>query len=171
MKIVKSVTLFLFCFLLLFCTKNTKVNQFKLQLDCVIKNSDSIHVFYTTNQSIDFNETNSFWKKVNGSEKNQKIEFLFPDTIHPKQIRIDLGNNINQQEIVLNKVDFQYKNENFSLQGKEIYYYFRIDESITKLDKELGVLKRKDSLQTRGPSLYPKGDNLFKLLNKFQTTK
>ncbi|KIX20495.1 hypothetical protein SY27_11295 [Flavobacterium sp. 316] len=167
MKYRIFVKLFLISFVV-GCSNSNTTNKFLLKIDSVIQETDSIHVFYTTNSTIEFNEKASFWKKVNGSSKNQKIEFLFPDTILPKQIRMDLGNNINQQEIVLNKVDFQYKNKSFSLQGKEIYYYFRIDESVTELDKELGTLKRRDSLQARGPSLYPKGDNLFNKLSKFQ---
>lgn len=150
------------------CTQTKETTTLKIEIDTVIQESDSIHVFYTTNQSIDFNENQSFWKVVNGSSKNQKIEIEFPKDTLPKQLRIDFGNSIHQKEIVLNKIDIQYKSNRLTLQGKEIYYYFRIDESVTELDKELGILKRKDSLQTRGPSLYPKGNQLFGKLNKFQ---
>jgi hypothetical protein len=158
----KISLLLLFCFS---CTQPKETTTLKIEIDTVIQKKDSIHVFYTTNQSIEFNETDSFWKKVNGSKKNQKITLLFPKDTLPKQIRIDFGNSIKQQEIILNKIDFQYKDKHFSLLGKEIYYYFRIDESVTELDKELGALKRKDSSQTRGPSLYPKGNKLTEQLN------
>ncbi|WP_445709944.1 hypothetical protein [Flavobacterium sp.] len=159
------IPLLLLCFS---CTQPKETTTLKIEIDTVIKESDSIHVFYTKNSTLEFNENSSFWEKVNGSDKNQKIILQFPKDTFPKQIRIDFGNNIKQQEIVLNKINFQFKNKSFSLLGKEIYYYFRIDESVTELNKGLGVLKRRNSLQTRGPSLYPKGDNLFNKLNKFQ---
>lgn len=161
--ILSILTLFIFTS----CKCETTYN-FKVEIEIVMQESDSLHIFYKDNNSIDFDENQSFWKVVNGSSKNQKIEIEFPKDTLPKQLRIDFGNSIHQKEIVLNKIDIQYKNNRLTLQGKEIYYYFRIDESVTELDKELGILKRKDSLQTRGPSLYPKGYQLFDKLNKFQ---
>lgn len=164
MNFLKKLSLLLVMFCFSNCEKDKNTNTLKIELDTVIKENDSIHIYYKEDSTIDFNENQSFWKTVNGISKNQKINFIFPDSIHPKQLRLDFGNSINQKEVVINQITFKYKKEVFSLQGKEIYYYFRIDDSVTELDKNLGVLKRKDTLQTRGPSLYPKGNKLIELL-------
>lgn len=164
MNFFKKLSLLLLMFCFSNCEKDKNTNTLKIELDTVIKENDSIHIYYKDDSTIDFNENQSFWKVVNGISKNQKINFIFPDSIHPKQLRLDFGNSINQKEVVINQITFKYKKEVFSLQGKEIYYYFRIDDSVTELDKNLGVLKRKDTLQTRGPSLYPKGNKLIEQL-------
>jgi hypothetical protein len=58
--------------------------------------------------------------------------------------------------VVLNKVDFAYKNKNFSLKGKEIFYIFRVDENNTVVDKLNGNIKRQNPKQINGSSIYPK---------------
>ena len=108
---------------------------------------------------------------MTGNKKNQNIQIIFPDSIFPKQIRIDFGRNISQNDVVLNKVDFAYKNKNFSLKGKEIFYIFRVDENNTVVDKLNGSIKRKNPKQINGPSLYPQGDKLFNRLIKFYSEK
>ena len=165
-------TLYLFAsFFLISCKKESKTNSLVLDIDAVIQTTDSINVYYTTNRSIEFNDLQSFWTKVIGNKKNQNVQIIFPDTILPKQIRIDFGRNVSQKDIVLNKIDFAYKNKNFSVKGKEIFYVFRIDENNTIVDKLNGSLKRKEPNQATGPSLYPKGDKLYNKLSQLYTEK
>ncbi|EAZ96832.1 hypothetical protein FBBAL38_05395 [Flavobacteria bacterium BAL38] len=156
---------------LLSCEKNENTNSLKMDLDVVIRETDSIQIYYTQNTSVQFKEKQSFWKKVSGSKKNQTISIVFPDSIHPKQLRIDFGRNIKQSEIILNEIIFSYKKKSFSAKGEEIYHLFRVDESNTLIDKLIGSLKRKDENQLVGPSLYPKGDKLNKQLNQLYSEK
>ena len=158
-------------FFLISCKKESKTNSLVLDIDAVIQTTDSINVYYTTNRSIEFNDLQSFWTKVIGNKKNQNVQIIFPDTILPKQIRIDFGRNVSQKDIVLNKIDFAYKNKSFSAKGEEIYFLFRVDESNTVIDKLVGSLKRKEPNQATGPSLYPKGDKLYNKLSQLYTEK
>ena len=68
-------------------------------------------------------------------------------------------------------MDFTYKNKSFSVKGKEIFYIFRVDENNTVVDKRNGSINRKNPKQINGPSLYPKGDKLFKRLNQLYSEK
>lgn len=164
MKIYKGISLILlFCFSI-GCEDSQKKNHLSIEIDAIIKENDSIQVFYTTDNSINFNENQTFWKKVNGNKKNQIISMHFPDTIKPKQLRMDFGRNIKQQEIVLNEIIFSYKEKNFSAKGEEIYRLFRVDNSNTSIDKLTGSLKRKDTSKINGPSLYPYSDKVHKTL-------
>jgi hypothetical protein len=140
-------------------------------MDLVLKQNDSIHTYYTTDGSIDFNETQSFWTKIKGSSNNQRVHIDFPDDIVPNQIRIDLGNNILQEVVVLNKLEFLYKSQSFTLKGKEIYRYMRVNESSTILDKNLGLLQRKNKKIKAGPSLYPNGNYLREKLEELTVFK
>ena len=148
------------------CKEENDFNKVIIKIETVIKENDSIRVFYTSDNSIDFKEEQAIWKKINGSIKNQEITIEIPNKILPNQLRIDFGNNILNQEIVLNKICVSYLESTFEAKGEEIYWYFRPDENNTTLDKKNGVLKRKNSNQLNGPSIYPKGEKLKEQLNE-----
>ena len=170
---MKAIKIIRFLAVLLFfnCENNSTTHQLVLNIDAVIQQTDSINVYYTNNNTIQFNDKQSFWVKVKGTKKNQNIQIVFPDSILPKQIRLDFGRNISQNDVVLNKMDFAYKNKNFAVKGKEIFYIFRVDENNTIADKLNGSIKRKNPTQVNGPSLYPKGDKLFNRMNQLYTKK
>ena len=153
------------------CEKESASNSLKISLDAVIQKSDSIAIYYTTSNSVAFHKDASYWINVKGNKKNQTISFTFPDTIQPKQIRIDFGRNKKQPEIILNEIAFYYKNKRITAKGEEVYFLFRVDESNTVIDKLVGSLKRKEPNQATGPSLYPKGDKLYNKLGQLYTEK
>lgn len=171
MKIIKLLSVLIISLLFFNCGKNNNTNQLVLNIDAVIQKTDSINVYYTKNKGIEFSDKQSFWTKVLGNKKNQNIQIVFPDSILPKQIRLDFGRNITQKDIVLNKIDFTYKNKNFSVKGKEIFYVFRVDENNTVVDKLNGSIRRKNPKQINGPSLYPKGEKLYNRLNQLYSKK
>ncbi len=158
--------------ILLSCNSKKQVDYFYINLDLVIQQTDSIRVFYKTDASINFNETEAFWTKISGNKKNQKVTLKFPNNIFPKQFRIDIGNSVKQPGIVINKLECQFKTNSFNLKGKEIYQTLRVDENNTILDKETGVLSRKDKTKKNGISLYPNGSKLnSRLENLFKKNK
>ena len=171
MKAIKRISFVAVLLLFFNCENNNNTNQLVVNIDAVIQQSDSINVYYTKSKDINFTDTQSFWTKITGNKKNQNIQIVFPDSIQPKQIRLDFGRNISQKDIVLNKMDFAYKNKRFSVKGKEIFYIFRVDENNTIADKLNGSIKRKAANQINGPSLYPKGDKLFNRLNQLYSGK
>ncbi|WP_338376116.1 hypothetical protein [uncultured Flavobacterium sp.] len=163
---IKSIFLVIILALFTSCNGDKDSNKVIIKIETVIKENDSIRVFYTSDNSIDFKEEQAVWKKTDGSIKNQEIVIEIPNNILPNQLRIDFGNNILNQEIVLNKICVSYLESTFEAKGEEIYWYFRPDENNTTLDKNNGVLKRKNPRQLNGPSIYPKGDKLKEQLNK-----
>lgn len=148
---------FIWIFLIvLSCQDYKKEEFFTVTMDVVMKDDDSIHVFYKSDGTVNFIEEESIWKNVKGSDKNQKISIVFPKHVMPNQIRIDFGRNKKQNQVILNKIQLERFGNGFSADGKEIYKLFRIDTSNTSLNKDTGVLTRKDSL-SQGLSLYPNG--------------
>lgn len=167
----KNIQLFSLFFLFASCVNTVDSKMLTLEIDLVAEHSDSIHVFYTVDKSVNFTDSQSFWTKVTGNKKNQKIKIDFPDSVKPKQIRFDFCRNIKQNEVVLNKINFTYKNKSFSAKGKEIFFLFREDQTNTTIDKFNGSVKRKTPKQINEASLYPKGDKLFKRLNQLYLEK
>lgn len=170
-KMIKNIIFICIIIFTVSCEKESASNSLKLKLDAVIQKSDSLAIYYTTNKSVAFHKEASYWIDVKGSKKNQTISFVFPDSIKPKQIRIDFGRNKKQPEIILNEISFSYKENRFSAKGEEVYFLFRVDESNTIIDKLIGSLKRKEPNQATGPSLYPKGDKLYNKLSRLYTEK
>lgn len=168
---IKNTFLFIILLLFVSCSKEPKTNSLVLNIDAVIQTTDSINAYYTTDNSIEFNDKQSFWTKIKGSKKNQKIQIIFPDSLQPKQIRLDFGRNVNQPEIIINELKFSYKKKSFDAKGEEVYFLFRVDESNTTVNKLTGSLKRKEKTQIVGPSLYPNGDKLYKKLNQLYSEK
>lgn len=171
MKKLKVISFVALLMLFFNCENNININRLVVNVDAVIQKSDSINVYYTKNKDINFTDKQSFWTKVAGNKKNQNIQIVFPDSILPKQIRLDFGKNTAQKDIVLNKISFSYKNKNFSAKGKEIFYIFIEDQNNTIVDKLNGSINRKNPKQINGPSLYPKGDKLFHRLNELYSEK
>ncbi len=153
------------------CSGPETTPNFAMKLDMVMKKNDSIHVYYTTDGTIRFNEGQSFWIKVSGAKKNQTVVLPMPKDTVPTQIRIDFGRNRQQDDVVLNKIEMLYKGKAEEIKGRDIYNYFRVDESYTLLDKNLGLLKRKEAGQPYGPSLYPNGEMLKQKLAEITTDK
>jgi len=153
------------------CAKNKEASVFSMTIDAVIEKQDSIHVFYKQDGTINFSDREAFWVSVQGQKRNQEIVVEFPKGVVPNQIRIDFSNNISQLPIVFNKVEFNYLTNSFIAEGKEIYKYFRIDESNTVLNKQLGALTRKEPPQKAAPSLYPNGYYLAVKLEDLKYTK
>lgn len=157
--------------LLVACTQTGSAPVFALKLDMVMKKNDSIQVFYTTDGTINFTEGQSFWTRVNGAKHNQTIILPLPNDTIPTQLRIDFGRNRQQDDVVLNKIEIQYQKKAEEIKGRDIYTYFRVDDSYTVLDKDLGLLKRKQPGQLNGPSLYPNGEMLRQKLAEITTDK
>lgn len=128
---------------------------FKVSLDLVIKKNDTLHLYYTEDGTINFNEESSIWLTVEGKDVAQEVTFNLPKDVIPTQFRIDFGVNKDNQEIVLNRVKFDYLDKSFAAVDGNIYTYFRPDESVTTLDVATKTLKRKDSNSLKGTSLYP----------------
>ena len=128
---------------------------FKVTLDLLIKKNDTIHLYYTEDGSINFNEENSIWLPVEGKNANQEVTFLLPKDIFPTEFRLDFGVNKNQDEVFLNKVKFDYLDKSFVANDSIIYNYFRIDENVTIMNPKTKGLSRKDPNQKNGASIYP----------------
>ena len=123
----------------------------------------AVKQFLDAHKGAEIESTNSNYEKA---KKNQNIKIVFPGSILPKQIRLDFGRNISQNDVVLNKMDFTFKNNDFSLKGKGIFRIFRADDNNTIVDKLNGSIKRKPPKQINGLSLYPQRDKLYTRLNQ-----
>lgn len=138
-------------------TKQVKVEEgFKVSLEVVVKKDDAFHMYYTEDGTVDFGKNQPISTKVVGSENTQIVVFNLQDDVFPNEFRFDLGSNIEQEEIILKSIKFDFKGRSRSLVGPEIGMYFRADGANCIYDIPTGSIKGKvvDGKRTM-PLLYP----------------
>lgn len=131
-------------------TKNVKIT-----LNVVVKKDDNFQVYYTEKSSNDFNEKESVWVEVKGSENPQDVVFNIPEDVIPTMFRLDFGVNQKQEDIKLNGVNIEYLGKSFKTQIPLLANYFRPEPS-TSIDFKTGIIKAiiKDG-KRQEPALYP----------------
>src|SRR6478672_3160052 len=93
--------------------------KFKVVLSATVKKSDNFQLFYSEGKIDEpFNEENSMWVDVKAdSTKVQDIEFTLPDNVIPSYLRIDLGLNDKQKDIIINNFKMSYNGKSFEARG------------------------------------------------------
>lgn len=130
-------------------------NSFKVTLNLTIKKNDTIHLYYTEDNTINFTEESSIWTSVLGNDQPQDVVFELPQDVFPTQFRIDLGVNKENEKIGLKGVKFNYLDKSFGINEASIYNYFRVNTDNSVLDPATKELSRKDPTIAAGPCLYP----------------
>jgi len=137
----------------------------KIILDVVVNKDDNFSLYYTTDGSIDFKQTNPIWVPVQGKKEVQQVTFELPEDVHLPQLRLDFGTNKEQEDIILKAVTIVYGQKIRTLKGPEVFRHFRPDYTRCKANRSTGTLKG----IVRGgvkfsPSLYPNEKVLAKLM-------
>lgn len=145
----------------------TEVSKnFKVTLNVVVKKDDNFQVYYTEKTSSDFNEKESVWVEVKGSENPQDVVFYIPENVLPSMFRLDLGVNDKQEDIKLNSVNVEYLGKSFKSDIPLLANYFRALDS-TQVDVKKGLIKAtfKDGKRVE-PAIYPHEEILKMELEK-----
>lgn len=130
-------------------------NKFKLTLNLLIQKNDTLHLYYTEDNSINFKEESSIWLSLPGKNEAQDLTFELPEDVFPTQFRLDLGVNQENEKIKLNGIKFNYKEKSFAVNDSAIYRYFRVNTDNSNIDTKTLELSRKDPKIAAGPCLYP----------------
>lgn len=134
-----------------------KDNSFKVSFDLIAKKDDNFHLYYTEDGTINFNEKQSIWVPIKGSETEQEVVFKLPEDAAPTHFRVDFGHGVNkeQTEIVLKKFKMNYYDRAFEAKDSLIFNYFYPNKDNTLLDNTHATLRRSKVDQETAPSLYP----------------
>lgn len=135
-----------------------KVDNFlKVSFDLIIKKDDDIHLYYTEDGTLNFNEKNSIWVHISGSDAIQKVTFNLPEDIIPTHLRADFGAGVNEQQsdVDIKSFEMNYFDKKVVAKGLSFFDYFYVNESNTKVDKGTTILQRLDKKQNGGPMVYP----------------
>lgn len=116
------------------------ISQFIVDLEVVVENDDVFELFYQ-----DFDNNKYTWKtkiekKVKGSDKQQIIRFKIPETIFPKSLRFDFGDNPKTNVVTFLSVKMSYEDFNLKLNSNEFGSFFVPNDYIS-FDKANGEIR------------------------------
>tara|TARA_R110002126_G_scaffold108149_7_gene243972 strand:- start:1477 stop:1992 length:516 start_codon:yes stop_codon:yes gene_type:complete len=125
-----------FSFVLIISCKESKVpkneaDRIIIELYMQVSKEDQFEIFYRNTDQV-YQTNKSVIVKVEASSLLQKIKFILPDQIFPDYLRIDLGNNENQEEMLLENITIKYNSEEKEFNKEAIKKYFRPSEFIVK---------------------------------------
>lgn len=116
--------------------------QVKVSLSAIVKTDDDFQLFFKEEDVADtpYEESNSVWAKIKGSEKPQNIEFVFPENVLPNYFRLDLGVNDKQQQIIISSMKIEYIDKKIEMNTSQIIeQYFIPNNCIEIKDKNIGL--------------------------------
>ena len=130
---------------------------FKVSFDLILKKDDNLHLYYTEDGTINFNEKSSVWMPIIGSDKVQTITFKLPKDVLPTALRVDFGfeKNEAQSDVELKAFKMNYFGQEAVAEGTAIFDYFYPNKGNTEIVPGTSTLKRLKKDQPSGPTLYP----------------
>ena len=150
--------------------KADEKQNFSIDLDVVAPLDDNFSVYYTEDNTINFNGEKAVWRGVKGQSDTQKVTLDLKEEIIPTNIRIDFGINKDQGDVVLEKFKLSFYGKSFEAKGSEFFKYFIPNDSIkTEIDPVKGTVKfLKNPKKFFAPFYYPQQavlDEIKKITN------
>ncbi|WP_370477427.1 hypothetical protein [Tamlana flava] len=99
---------------------------FTVKIRLKVLHNDEFKVYYTQDNTENFNEENTVRTKINGSNEVQLLTFKFPKGTKPTNLRIDFGFNKEQRVFELNNLELSCHDNYFTIPGPTFLDYFKI---------------------------------------------
>lgn len=153
--------------LILSCKKTFEKNNFKIIIELRVLNNYRFQVFYKTKVLENYSDNRRVSKRIEKNFNYQNISFELPNNVIPSNIRIDLGERPNHNEIKISRIILINKNKKFVIEDKMLIYFFKPNIYLD-FDKEKNTLKSKvinnkfDPYLTSTPLLNKKIEIYFK---------
>lgn len=120
-------------------------DQLIVELLVKVPEDDSFEVYYKA-ENEQYVSNNRVETKIKGSSLLQKVEFVLDQSVFPTYIRIDLGKNPNQGDIMLDQIVLRYNDAEHVFKDKEIKKYFRPSKYLDfNFDTMTGKAKKADN--------------------------
>ncbi len=115
---------------------------------------DVFQLFYTTLEETDFTERNSIRQSVEAKDGIQKIKFNLADTIHVRQLRLDVGENVAQQEVQLQSITIEHNGRVLEMLTSNALKHMHANDYLDVSFGQLVSLKPRAVLGNYDPYLY-----------------
>lgn len=149
-------------------TKETPKNYFEFIIDIKVEKNDNLQLFYTNENSKGFSEKESVIKIIIGKKESQNIKFELPLEVYPTGFRIDLGQNINQEQIQINSISIRFKDKETYIPKNLIQKYFKPNEFIDLDSDNYKLQTVKNAKSVIYDPYFVSTDDLTVLINKLK---
>lgn len=120
--IVLSIFVFIIlCFL--FSKLNTKQDKIEAVISAVVLENDTFQIFYRDSSDLKFTAKKSLTNEIKGDSKNQKIRFELPAGININSIRVDIGQNVNQKDVIIDEIILRSRSYEYIIKDSLLYYF------------------------------------------------
>ncbi len=130
------------------------IPNFRVTINAMAKTKDDFQVYYSEMPGENFSEEKSVWSHFEGSNDPQDVVLNLPAGVLPTNIRIDMGMQPDQSDIIINNIMIENGPEKFTIQRAEIPTYFSAMEPTT-FDPASGVIKNMKDGKKVEPVLQP----------------
>ncbi|WP_298237191.1 hypothetical protein [uncultured Algibacter sp.] len=99
-------------------------SNFTLILSAKLSLDHKLSLYYEENPNDKFNEKNRLFKKVQGTDVFQDIEFKIKDPkIFPSRLRLHFSNR-NEKQVIIKSIELKYKGDSFLVKDSTFSKYF-----------------------------------------------
>lgn len=142
--------------------------NFNVELDVVAEKEDNFALYFTEDNTINFNGEHAVWRGVKGQNQSETLFFELPEPVVPTNIRIDFGINKGdkQGDITLKKLRMSFYGKKFETNGSDFFKYFIPNDSIkTEIDQASGSIKFLKTAKQSTPFYYPQQSLIDEIKN------
>lgn len=137
-------------------------NEVEVVAAMTVKEDDIFELFYTEDG------TNNFGPKskrvtVPGNDQKQLITFVLPDDARPTNLRLDVGQNPDQDDMIMESLTVKFHNNSLKISAEQFFKYFTPngDLKVNPEEKIIGPDPRKGGYD---PAFYPEAEITGKLM-------
>lgn len=105
-------------------------NDFSVTLRAKVTKKDIFQIFYIQDPSEPYTAEQLVSAEVLPDSEFQVVEIILPNNAYPYNFRLDLGTNKEQESVQIETLTLNYKNESYSIEGKDIPKYFTLNEGV-----------------------------------------
>ncbi|AUC82954.1 hypothetical protein CW733_12795 [Lacinutrix sp. Bg11-31] len=118
----------------------SKNNNIKLNFKGKFESDDNFLLMYSTEENKRYSNENRLTKRIKGSNKEQNIQFEFPEGVRPYDLRIDFSGNKDQKKVSFKEIVISDSLNRILLNENNIFNNFKLSEH-SKFNKETLELK------------------------------
>jgi len=135
---MRKIILYLFILVIFGCKEGKRTNttqdegltnsnktKLELVLQVIVPKDDVFEVYYHEPEEKTFTSKNYVFKEIKGGSEIQEVSFTIPDNIYPERLRIDLGKNIDQGEMIFKSARFIFGEKEYVFSEEEIKNQFK----------------------------------------------
>ncbi|MFV0162258.1 hypothetical protein OBK04_01150 [Empedobacter falsenii] len=132
MNLRKSIMILCIIFIIIGCRENSVIEESLIvKLKISVYKDDTLQLFYTLKTDDNYSEKLSIKKFVKGSNYIQNVEFVLPQRIKPKNLRLDFSDNPNYHDSIrLFNISLSYRNNHIITKDGEYRKWFITNENI-----------------------------------------